>query len=127
MVALVIVSTFVVLVLGILVAGLLRSHADILRSLHELGVGVGDPSASPVVAPSPNPITLSPPASSPPLGHAPAVAGLTPTGDARAVAVDNSDDLTLLAFLSSGCTGCATFWDALQDPGACSCPTARAW
>ena len=46
MVALVIVSTFVVLVLGILVAGLLRSHADILRSLHELGVGVGDPAAS---------------------------------------------------------------------------------
>ena len=44
MVALVIVSTFVVLLLGILVAGLLRSHADILRSLHELGVGVGDPS-----------------------------------------------------------------------------------
>ena len=46
MVALVIVSTFVVLVLGILVAGLLRSHADILRSLHELGAGVGDPAAS---------------------------------------------------------------------------------
>ena len=37
MVAFVVVSTFVVLVLGVLVAGLLRSHADILRSLHELG------------------------------------------------------------------------------------------
>ena len=47
-------------------------------------------------------------------GPAPAVAGVTPTGDARAVAVDNSDDLTLLGFLSSGCTGCAAFWDALQ-------------
>ncbi len=46
MLALVIVSTFVVLLLGILVAGLLRSHADILRSLHELGVGVGDPTES---------------------------------------------------------------------------------
>ena len=43
MIALVVVSMFVVLLLGILVAGLLRSHADILRSLHELGVGVGDP------------------------------------------------------------------------------------
>ena len=43
MIALVVVSTFVVLVLGILVAGLLRSHADILRSLHQLGAGVGDP------------------------------------------------------------------------------------
>jgi hypothetical protein len=118
-VALVIVSTFVVLLLGILVAGLLRSHADILRSLHELGVGVGDPSAAPAV---PAPVTLATPASSPALGAAPAVAGVTPTGDARAVAVDNSDDLTLLGFLSSGCTGCAAFWDALQDPGRLQLP-----
>ncbi len=43
MIALVVISMFVVLLLGILVAGLLRSHADILRSLHELGLGVGDP------------------------------------------------------------------------------------
>ena len=38
------------------------------------------------------------------------------------MAVDNSDDLTLLAFLSSGCTGCATFWDALQDTGRLQLP-----
>ena len=50
MVALVIVSTFVVLLLGILVAGLLRSHADILRALHDLGSGVGDPSTALVLA-----------------------------------------------------------------------------
>src|SRR6202034_2028656 len=118
-VALVIVSTFVVLLLGILVAGLLRSHADILRSLHELGVGVGDPSAVPAVS---APVTLAAPASSPGLGAAPAVAGVTPTGDARAIAVDNSDNLTLLGFLSSGCTGCATFWDALQEPGRLQLP-----
>ena len=122
MVALVIVSTFVVLVLGILVAGLLRSHADILRSLHELGVGVGDPSAAPAPAPGANPVTVTTPASSPALGVAPAVAGVTPTGDARAIAVDNSDDLTLLGFLSSGCTGCAAFWDALQDAGRLQLP-----
>ncbi len=114
MVALVIVSTFVVLLLGILVAGLLRSHADILRALHDLGAGVGDPVA-PAPAP-PVPVTFTPPAGDPELGAAPAVAGITPTGDARAVAVDNSDDFTLLGFLSSGCTGCAAFWDALQDP-----------
>jgi hypothetical protein len=122
-VALVIVSTFVVLVLGILVAGLLRSHADILRSLHELGVGVGDPAAAvPVAAP----VALTPPAggpaAAPALGPAPAVAGLTPDGDARAVAVDNGEQLTLLGFLSSGCTSCATFWDALQTPGRLDLP-----
>ena len=115
MVALVVASTFVVLVLGILVAGLLRSHADILRSLHELGVGVGDPVAD-RLAPSPAPVPVAGPAAGPALGPAPAVAGVTPTGDARAVAVDNGDQLTLLGFLSSGCATCAGFWDALQAP-----------
>ncbi|MFZ0249467.1 MAG: hypothetical protein WAL61_05940, partial [Acidimicrobiales bacterium] len=119
MVALVIVSTFVVLVLGVLVAGLLRSHADILRALHDLGAGVGDPAAAPAGA---APVTLSAPHTSPALGAAPAIAGLTPTGDARAISVANSDDLTLLGFLSSGCTGCAAFWDALQEPGRLQLP-----
>jgi hypothetical protein len=118
MIALVIVSTFVVLVLGILVAGLLRSHADILRALHDLGAGVGDPTAAPPAVP----VALTPPTTGAALGAAPAVAGVTPTGDARAIAVDNSDDLTLLGFLSSGCTGCATFWEALQDPGRLELP-----
>jgi hypothetical protein len=119
MIALVIVSTFVVLLLGILVAGLLRSHADILRSLHELGVGVGDPAAAvPVAAP----VALTPPAAAPALGAAPAVAGVTPAGDARAVAVDNGDQLTLLGFLSSGCASCGAFWDALQEPGRLELP-----
>jgi hypothetical protein len=119
MVALVIVSTFVVLVLGILVAGLLRSHADILRALHDLGAGVGDPSTAPAAA---APVAFTTPAAAAALGVAPAIAGLTPTGDARAIAVDNSDHLTLLGFLSSGCTGCAAFWEALQDPARLQLP-----
>jgi hypothetical protein len=121
MVALAIVLTFVVLMLGILVAGLLRSHADILRALHDIGAGVGDPSTAPAA-----PVTLTAPAPVPgtasELGVAAAIAGITPTGDARAVAVDNSDDFTLLGFLSSGCTGCAAFWDALQEPGRLQLP-----
>ena len=136
MVALVIVSTFVVLVLGVLVAGLLRSHADILRSLHELGVGVGDPVASeaspPSVAATPVPLSapgrspalapLAGPGDAPALGAAPDIAGVTPSGDARAVAVDHGGHLTLLAFLSSGCTSCAAFWEALQSPGRLTLP-----
>jgi hypothetical protein len=133
-VALVVVSTFVVLVLGILVAGLLRSHADILRSLHELGVGVGDPAADGTAAPDAppgglttpvamaSPTALATPASSPPLGPAPTVAGMTPSGDARAISVSNGGGLTLLAFLSSGCASCAGFWDALQRPGLLDLP-----
>lgn len=118
MIALIVVSTFVVLLLGILVAGLLRSHADILRALHELGVGVGDPSAQ---DPS---VATSVPAPAAPLSvpydgsdAAPDIAGLTPDGDARAVSVTNSDRRTLLAFLSSGCATCSGFWRDLQTPG----------
>jgi hypothetical protein len=114
-IALVVVSTFVVLLLGILVAGLLRSHADILRSLHELGVGVGDPTAAaPGAAAS---LNLSPPATFDGSETAPDIAGLTPDGDARAVSTTNSDRRTLLAFLSSGCATCAGLWRDLQTPG----------
>jgi hypothetical protein len=124
MVALVVVVTFVVLVLSVLVAGLLRSHADILRSLHDLGVGVGDPASAD---------HLAPPAGSPPrsptwstnqteLLSAHTVAGVTPSGDARAVAVDNNDGFTLLGFLSSGCATCAGFWETLQNPDALELP-----
>jgi hypothetical protein len=115
-IALVVVSTFLVLLLGVLVAGLLRSHADILRSLHELGVGVGDPAAVPQQGPA-----GAPPGGAA-LGPAPAVAGLTPDGDARAFAPTNSDRLTLLGFLSSGCTSCAGFWQALQQPEGLELP-----
>ena len=46
MVALAIVVSAIVLLLAVLVAGLLRSHADILKALHDLGAGVGDPVGS---------------------------------------------------------------------------------
>ncbi len=46
MVALAIVLSAIVLLLAVLVAGLLRSHADILKALHDLGAGVGDPVGS---------------------------------------------------------------------------------
>ncbi|HEY1444179.1 MAG TPA: hypothetical protein VGF51_04705 [Acidimicrobiales bacterium] len=124
MVALIVVVTFVVLLLGLLVAGLLRSHADILRSLHELGVGVGDPADT---SEQPSPRSAAPhiptwSESSSTLGPAPTVAGVTAAGDARAIAVDNADGFTLLAFLSSGCATCAAFWDALQSPESLELP-----
>ena len=124
-IALVVVSTFVVLVFSILVTGLLRSHADILRSLHELGVGVGDPipAGDQGSLASPAPVTLGPTAAgAPALGPAPTVAGVTPAGDARAIAVGNGDHLTLLGFLSSGCATCAPFWEALQAPRSLELP-----
>ena len=129
MVALVLVLTFVVLLLGVLVAGLLRSHADILKSLHDLGAGVGDPVASELdessrhgsfdgsARPVAVPLRMGPPLP----GErdsvsAPTISGVTPDGDALAVSLTGHDTLTLVAFLSSGCTTCAGFWEALQRP-----------
>jgi hypothetical protein len=98
MVALVSVETVLLVLLVVLVAALLRSHAEILRRL-----GPEDGTAR-VPQPSPGDRTeLS----------APELAGATPTGDAIKLAFGRTS--TLLAFLSSGCTSCAAFWDTLGE------------
>jgi hypothetical protein len=121
MVALIVVLTVVVVLLAVLVAGLLRSHADILRALHSLGAGVGDPALAGETAPGsnrsvpvPSPVTMGPPLPRERSStSAPTVAGTTPTGDALALSVATAGRLTLLAFLSSGCSTCQGFWSAL--------------
>jgi hypothetical protein len=125
LVALAIVLSAVVLLLTVLVAGLLRSHADILKALHELGVGVGEPEGaqnhihggSNAADSVPVPITMGPPLPGERSStSAPTVAGVAPNGDALAVSVAGGGHLTLLAFLSSGCATCAGFWTAFQRP-----------
>ncbi len=137
MTVLVVVLTVVVLLLAMLVVGLLRSHAEILRALHDLGVNLEDG------APERGPRTfelgsrsddavaraavgdrvarigengLAIPAEGP-LGNAHDLMGVTPSGDAAAIAVKGSERFTLLAFLSTGCATCLDFWDAFRDPG----------
>lgn len=125
MVALVIILAVVVTLLAVLVAGLLRSHADILKALHDVGAGVGDPALDGVRAghdhtgpgSTSGPLTIGPPLPAERDSvSAPTLAGVTPEGDARAIAVGNGDQLTLIAFLSSGCSTCANFWDAFARP-----------
>ncbi len=127
-------DTVVVVLLAGLVAGLLRSHADILRALHSLGAGVGDPSApaDPEVLTS-DVTTAASPATplhiGPPLPgerdswSAHDIEGTDPGGDAVAVSVTHTAHLTLLAFLSSGCSTCAGFWAALGDADHGGLPT----
>jgi hypothetical protein len=109
MAVLVLLLAVVVVLLGVLVAGLLRSHAEILRALHELGVGL-DPDAQPAARPVEQP---RPPR---PDRRAADVAGVTPRGDAVSISVVGADHPTLLAFLTSGCSTCAGFWSAFADP-----------
>lgn len=99
MVALVSVETVLLVLLVVLVAALLRSHAEILRRLGPEGSGP--------------PRLPEPPAGARTNGAAPELAGVTPTGDAVKLAFGAAP--TLVAFLSSGCTGCAAFWETLGE------------
>ncbi len=112
MLALVVTLLAVVVLFGALVAGLLRSHADILRALHGLGAGVGDPSAPARPAPSG---TRPPPLPAERSAGVHDLDGVTPDGDAVVVAMSSSP-VTLLAFLTAGCSSCAVLWDGLSDP-----------
>ncbi len=117
MVALVSVETVLLVLLIVLVAGLLRSHAELLR---RLGPGEAETEASRARSgsPLPDPVAVrrAPPGSGP--GQtAPAIAGSTPSRDA--VSLDfggGASGPTLLAFLSTGCASCAAFWESLGEP-----------
>ena len=127
MTALVVALTLAVGLLGLLVAGLLRSHADILRRLHALGAGLESTGAGEaalgvgqsghdsrhdaefgvrdgVVAPRDGTTRASD------------ITGATPVDEAVGIAVVGAPHDTLVAFLSSGCLTCAGFWSALADP-----------
>lgn len=127
MTVLVVLLALVVALLAVLVIGLLRSHAEILRRLHELGAGIYDdeadaaqPSASGGVR---TPVELQTrdgvpePRSTEGMVATDAhdVAGVTPMGAAAVAGVVGTDHTTLLAFLSSGCGTCADFWRAFGD------------
>lgn len=119
MTAVVVGLALVVLLLGILVAGLLRSHAEILRLLAQQGTPVHAPSDGAGVLPLPDvlPLPVARPGLAPVAGPGafPAAAellGSTPDGDAAALSVAGGQ--VLLAFLSSQCLTCQTFWRALD-------------
>lgn len=119
--------------LALLVAGLLRSHAEILRSLHDLGVDL-DPARDPdggavttvVDAPTARSQVHSQVRSQDvpkrPSRDAADVVGVSPTLDAVSVAVRDVQHFTLLAFLSSGCGSCLGFWDTFRDHGPVEVP-----
>lgn len=102
MTALVVIEGIVLVLMAILIVGLLRSHAEILRQLHALGAGETDLTelgTAPVYQ-RPGSATATPAA----------ITGATPAGGALSVPLDAGSGLVLLAFLSSGCTTCQPFW-----------------
>ena len=104
MTAVVIIEGVVILLLAILVGGLLKSHAEILRQLNALGVSE-DGSVS-VGTSQTRPKTTG-------FEKAPTttLSGVDLAGGSVSMSLDHGRGNTLLAFLSSGCLSCETFWD----------------
>jgi hypothetical protein len=129
----------VVAVLTLLVVGLLRSHAEILKRLHELGAGI-EPGAATVPPASasaldtmpvdPRPgrdFQVMPQMPSPParegFGGAADLQGVGPgTGETVSLRVTGVEHDTIVAFLSSGCVTCQKFWDAFRKPRKLALP-----
>ncbi len=115
MTALVVVLGVVVGILAVLVAGLLRSHADILRALHALGITeeeLSEHDHSDDATFKTQPGVPQPRGAQAMDGGAHDIVGTTPSGGAGRVAGVATRHTTLLAFLSSGCLTCRDFWDA---------------
>lgn len=102
----------VIALLALLVAGLLRSHAEILRSLHDLGVDLDPSHAGGTTSRVGAPTVRSRSVPSRPERQGVDIAGETPDHDAVSIAIVGAKHLTLLAFLTSSCSTCLDFWDA---------------
>jgi hypothetical protein len=139
-------ETLLLVLLVVLVAGLLRSHAEILRRLgpeeassegrtaapasagpvDALSAGAGpvdarSAGAGPVDARSAGagPVDARSAGARPGRGARPShdITGLTPAGDAIALGLGATAPPTLIAFLTAGCQTCLRFWQDLQRSG----------
>jgi len=113
-VATIVIAVLLVVALVYIVA-LLRSHADILRrlaALEEHGAGRAggwerDPERSggdEIPAVGGGEVTIAGP-----------ISGTTIGGDSATLSFGPGSPVTLLAFLTSGCTSCAPLWEGLRD------------
>lgn len=126
-------------VLALLVFGLLRSHAEILKRLHQLGAGIESDAPTSTAAPSaaaPDPhgprpgrdFQVMPQVPSPPeregFGGAADIVGEGPgTGETVSIRITGVEHDTIVAFLSSGCITCQRFWDAFRKPRKLGLPS----
>ncbi|MGI8939881.1 MAG: hypothetical protein ACR2JF_17030 [Iamia sp.] len=127
MTAVVVALGLVVAVLMLLVLGLLRSHADILRRLHQLDGGAEgtDGGAGPRTVRR-DEFTTFPEVQAPPeregFTESRDLSGVGVGDDALTVRVTGVEHRTLVAFLSGTCLTCQRFWDAFQKPAKLGLP-----
>lgn len=101
-------------VLALLVFGLLRTHAEILRALDRAGISLDDDEAADSLSPVAPDRAGDGTGTGPPGGLD--LVGTVPGGGPTKIAVTGVEHSTLLAFLSPGCRTCKRFWEAFSDP-----------
>ncbi len=135
MTALILGETVALLLLGILVFGLLRSHAQILRKLHELGLDLEDISPLNQEVPGGDDLRASTDdrqilsrrkqslttetsqtGDSDTSQYGADITGSTLDGGTIAISMSANSGNTLIAFLSSGCSTCQSFWKSFRNP-----------
>ena len=99
MAVLVLIEGVAIVLLAVLVAGLLRSHARVLSALYQQGMPAGGE------ARIPQPVPMS----KRPVPVATDIVGVTPNDETVSISLGNGVD-TLLAFLSGGCSVCGELW-----------------
>jgi hypothetical protein len=114
MTAVVIIEAVVIVLLLVLVAGLLKSHAEILRRLESPGAAADEPTQAQRLR------TTG-------LGRAPAneISGVDPVGSMLSVSLTHGRGETLLSFLSTGCASCRVFWEELAGSPELPTPHTR--
>lgn len=133
MTAAVVALGIVVAVLTLLVIGLLRSHADILRRLHELDGGIEEGTGTTTATTGGGPRTVRrdefqtfPEVQAPPeregFTESRDLVGVGVGDDAVTIRVTDVTHRTLVAFLSGTCLTCQRFWDAFQKPAKLGLP-----
>ena len=123
MAALVAVEALAIALLGLLVLGLLRSHAEILQRLHDLGAGLDESGPSrrrTARTAERDQFHVFPEVPAPgerddlPVGRD--LSGVGVTDEAISIGVVGVPHTTLIAFLSGTCLTCQRFWEAFARP-----------
>jgi hypothetical protein len=109
MVVVTIVIAVLLVVALVYIVALLRSHADILRRLAALEEGAGSRAAAPVPEPDLSPVGGGEVTTAGP------ISGTTLRGDSVTLSFGPGSPVTLIAFLTSGCTSCAPLWAGLHQ------------
>jgi hypothetical protein len=118
-VILVTIETAVLALMATLVVGLLRSHAEILRRLESIAPSGADDAHSAAGGGATARVDPHLPPARAQVTPAFDVVGTTLDGDAVKLTVATGrPGGTVLAFLSSGCSTCRSFWDELREGGA---------